>query len=158
MTNDAFALQQRVEALENRLRGQRRLITLGLLLGAAGLLMAPTPPPRPVYASAFVLVDPAGQTRGQIALAEDGAANFLLKNATGTSDAGLVVDATGGSALRLRSDKRDLTLQVASDGRAQLSIHQKHAKTAVVVGIDAAGVPSVVVNDKLGKLVFDSRQ
>lgn len=155
---ETAALAARIEHLERRLARGRRLAFAALLLAFAGLLVAAKRTPGPVVGSAFVLVDAQGETRGQLAVSEDGQASFLLRNVAGTGDAGFLVQPSGASALRLRSPKRTVTLEVADDGRGELRILQAHAKTAVSVGIDAAGQPAVVLNDKTGKVAFDTRK
>lgn len=158
LPSDPRALEARIAGLETRLSRTRRALAAALLVGLVGGVAAAKAPPRPVVGSAFVLVDEAGKTRGQLALAEDGTASFILQSPSGAGDAGFLVSPSGASALRLRSPKRSVVLEAADDGRAELRVLQTHAKTAVAVGIDPAGRPQVVLNDKAGKVVFDSKQ
>ena len=144
-------LKARIDALERRHTRTWVLLIVGLF--AIALIGAKKRTPPVVDAKAFVLVDDAGKSRAQLALADDGNVSLLLTAANGTANAGMTVLQDGSVALRLKNQKRSSTWELSSDGNARVRFNQMHSKAAVEIGIDAAGRPRVVLNDGFGKVV-----
>lgn len=147
-------LALRITRLERRHR--LTVAVAALCFAALGLVAAKRSAPAVVDARAFVLVDEAGQSRAQLALAEDGAVSFLMQGPGGRSDAGMTVMADGSVALRLKNTQRTGTIEIAPDGAAHVRFIQANSKAAVELGIDGKGRPRIVLNDGFGKVVHQA--
>ncbi len=152
--HDERDLATRLTQLERRQRLTVAVLLVSLL--ALGLVAAKRTAPAVVDARAFVLVDEAGESRAQLALAEDGAVSFLMKGPGGRSDAGMTVMADGSVALRLKNTQRTGTIEIAPDGAAHVRFMQASSKAAVELGIDGKGRPRIVLNDGFGKVVHQA--
>jgi hypothetical protein len=148
-------VRDRLEKLERKHRRRIAAEVLVLAMIGAALLMGQSPKRmRTIDAEAFVLVDDSGKERAQLTVNKEGAVAFGLKSADGVADANMGVLADGTITFRMRNPRKSAVIDIASDGSATLRMNEKYAKSALELGIDAAGKPRFVMSDAEGKAVF----
>ena len=124
-------LVQRLDRLE---RENRRLKRVGFLVAigiAAAVLMGQARTAgRVVEAEKFLLRDPSGKPRAQLAVRADGTSGLALYARDGKPRAGLTVGADGSASPRLndRDEKNRAVLGVAADGRAAMGLFDRDGK------------------------------
>ncbi len=162
------AILKRMERLERENRTIKGAALLLMLTAGAILLMGQAPRSRKIEASEFVLLDSAGKSRGELAMAPDGTPQLVLYDAKGKSRASLGVSDSDGPSLLLtdvnarmgdgvmltqdgltlfHKQKQRATLALFEDGTPGLSLRDGEEKLRASLLLRDDGTPHMSLMD-----------